>query len=433
MRLCFYNPHTGLFAKGVFHVLFRKPYQAKYEFLLAYVRDARYQTALVVDGTVSSFPLEYLLGTGLLYRGVVAVLSRIEVVVWCLIHTINPFRQTFVWRTRALNPASDILYGMAMVGSPFAMRDLTPFSLASLFSGRKLFNLSHYFTKTAHTAANLQRAGLHYFTAEAAVKDAPFFARFFPFMQTCYILPFVLRPRYQARTPFMQRTPTCLAIGTTHHLTINDYTRDYCTFFNTTNYHRMRRAIYDQRAQLADIMDIYIYPWEEAGAPQASWYQRTAGYQYLYKLVHKEQASYWKFDIVQTYNAHAFFVSPEEDAGVPSINFIEGMACGCLYIGLRHAMYAELGLRDGEHYVGYDGTLANLRAVIEWCRAHMPKCARIAHNGLRLVQQRFTPDLVLATFWRDLDHWVTDGTLSCSFRAAPAAVHPPALNIPELS
>jgi glycosyltransferase involved in cell wall biosynthesis len=112
---------------------------------------------------------------------------------------------------------------------------------------------------------------------------------------------------------------------------------------------------------------------------------------------------YHSFDIVDTYNNYRMFVSPEETIGQPSINAIEGMACGCAYVGRDDPMYTDLGFTKGVHYVAYDGTIEDLARVIGYYQSRPDELARIAEAGRALVTERFRPDRALQAFVKNLE------------------------------
>jgi glycosyltransferase involved in cell wall biosynthesis len=412
MRLCFYNPHAGLFGISLFHWLFKKPFQAKYAWMLRYVRSPSHSTAFVVDGTVSSFPVHYVTHA----RWVVWVVAFFEIYLWCLLNGLNPFRQTIIFSTSRLNPSADILFGLGFLSNPFELYDPGQ-TILGTYRGKRLLHLSHYFNKTAFLAGRLTAAGIRAYVAEADVSATPYFRAFFPADATVYTLPFVLRPRYRATTPFARRSRRCLAVGTTHQLPVNDFTRDYCTFFKTNNYHRMRRLLYDNRDSDASLMDLRVSLLEESPLPSGRFYRSWLLYQYFYKLFRRGQPSYFSFDIVALYNEHMMFVSPEEDVGLPSINFIEGMACGCAYIGIAHDMYSSLGMRAGEHYIAYDGTLTGLKEAITYYSDRPNRLEKIAHSGHRFATECFAEPRVADTFWEDIQQYSTTEAPGCSFIA----------------
>jgi glycosyltransferase involved in cell wall biosynthesis len=99
-------------------------------------------------------------------------------------------------------------------------------------------------------------------------------------------------------------------------------------------------------------------------------------------------------DIVEAYNNYKMFIVPEEIIDMPGIGFIEGMACGCAYIGKVDPMYQGIGLIEGVHYIGYDGTLDDLIAKISYYQEHEEELKVIARQGYNFVSENFNGDLV---------------------------------------
>jgi glycosyltransferase involved in cell wall biosynthesis len=107
---------------------------------------------------------------------------------------------------------------------------------------------------------------------------------------------------------------------------------------------------------------------------------------------------YYKINIVDKYNQYKMFVVPEEIIGLPGIGFVEGMACGSAYIGIRDPMYSDLGMIDTIHYIGYDGTLEDLIEKIKYYQEHNDVLEQIALNGYKFVKQNFNDEKVMQDF-----------------------------------
>ena len=107
-----------------------------------------------------------------------------------------------------------------------------------------------------------------------------------------------------------------------------------------------------------------------------------------------QQKSYFSFDMVEKFNQYKMFICGEEILGVPGIGFVEGMACGCAYIGCRAYDYAAYGMVEGVHYIGYDGTLDDLQEKIEYYQQHEDELERIAQAGYAFARENFTPEVV---------------------------------------
>ena len=82
--------------------------------------------------------------------------------------------------------------------------------------------------------------------------------------------------------------------------------------------------------------------------------------------------------------------------GIPGIGFVEAMACGCAYIGQTVGYYEEYGMKEGVHYIGYDGTKEDLIAKLEYWERPENQTAleRIANAGYEFVRKNFNKDVV---------------------------------------
>ena len=87
-------------------------------------------------------------------------------------------------------------------------------------------------------------------------------------------------------------------------------------------------------------------------------------------------------------------ISPEEIIGVPSIGFVEAMACGCAFIGLKSDIYTSLGMIPGVHYLEYDGNIESLKGVIRNALSDVERLREIAMNGNTFIKQNFNGAVV---------------------------------------
>ena len=105
-----------------------------------------------------------------------------------------------------------------------------------------------------------------------------------------------------------------------------------------------------------------------------------------------------KFDIVGLYNKYMMFVNPEEIIGLPGIGFVEGMACGCAYIGLDSSIYSDIGMKKGVHYIAYDGTLSDLCDKISYYQENEDELEEIAGNGKKFIRDNNDPIRIMKSF-----------------------------------
>ena len=120
------------------------------------------------------------------------------------------------------------------------------------------------------------------------------------------------------------------------------------------------------------------------------------------------QNTYYKTDIVETYNKHMMFAVPEEICGFPGIGFVEGMACGCAYFGLDDPMYRDIGLIPGIHYIAHDGTVPDLMAKVRYYQNNIDELKIIAKSGNEFVTNKLTPTSVYSTFFELLKTKLAD-------------------------
>ena len=130
----------------------------------------------------------------------------------------------------------------------------------------------------------------------------------------------------------------------------------------------------------------------------------------LYKNLHNrffagKQKKYYSFDMVEAFNSYKMCIVGEEILGVPGIGFVEGMACGCAYIGIDSPMYTDLGLIPGIHYITYDGTKEDLKRVIEYYQMdeHQQELEQIAKTGCEYVRAHFNGNAVAEKLLHDLE------------------------------
>ena len=113
-----------------------------------------------------------------------------------------------------------------------------------------------------------------------------------------------------------------------------------------------------------------------------------------------------RMDIVATLNQYRMCIVPEEAIGLPGMTFVEAMACGCAFIGVRGPMYSELGLADRVNYVGYDGSMRDLIATIAYYQDHEAELEAIATRGHDFVAVNLTTPRVMSNFLSQLQRMV---------------------------
>ena len=109
------------------------------------------------------------------------------------------------------------------------------------------------------------------------------------------------------------------------------------------------------------------------------------------KLFSGRQKKYYSFNMVEKFNDYKMCLVGEEIMGIPGVGFVEGMACGCAYIGQNKGYYEDYGMKEGVHYIGYDGTIEDLKAKISYyqMQEHQDELGQIAKTGYDFVRENF--------------------------------------------
>jgi len=299
-----------------------------------------------------------------------------------------------------------VIIGFAFLMDTFVNPKMVQKSILKDFQGPKVFHFSHYFSRTKTTADSLRKLSVRYAMAESDISLSDFFKQYFSFIDEVYILPFVLRDRYKNRTLFSDRNDKCFAIGTELILGFQDGDqdpdyKDYREYYKTETLQPMRNTIRKNKEKYNDLIDSFIKT-----RYMKMNKNRFVGLINKFKKRALSYKNYFSFNIVDKYNEYKMFVSPEENVGLPSVNFVEGMACGCAYLGIKNPMYDRLGLIDGVNYIGYNGSIEDLRLKITYYLNHQDLLNEISRNGEKLVKERFSKNTVLSDLLKYLNSLV---------------------------
>lgn len=207
-------------------------------------------------------------------------------------------------------------------------------------------------------------------------------------------IPFVPADRFQIKTPFSDRKNKVFSTGTV------TYMHNITSFYGDPCAQPARRQIMDNREQLSDIVDCYNSDYLEDDdlkkvSPDDNIFKKI--YKKYYNRTHTgRQKKYYSFDMVEKFNEYKLCLVGEERMGIPGIGFVEGMACGCAYIGQSKGYYEDYGMEEGVHYIGYDGSVANLREKVEfWLRPeNAERLEQIAKAGHDFVRGNFNKEII---------------------------------------
>ena len=217
--------------------------------------------------------------------------------------------------------------------------------------------------------------------------------------------PFVYAERFKNKKPFAERKNMAFATGTItykeHKEFINTYgdscdqptrkqIKDNPEYFKDTIYCTSSDYLEDQPGKKVNDNDFCL----------------VKLYKKIYNRTHVgKQKKYFSFDMVEAFNDYKMCIVGEEILNIPGIGFVEGMACGCAYIGQDIKPYRDWGLIPGEHFITYDGTKEDLKRVIEYYQMdeHQAELEQIAKNGYEFVTTHFNGNAVAEKLMRDLE------------------------------
>lgn len=216
--------------------------------------------------------------------------------------------------------------------------------------------------------------------------------------------PFVYAERFQNKKPFNERKNMAFATGTITYKTHEEFV----TVYGDSCDQPSRKQIKDNPEFFKDTVYCTSSDYLEDNPgkeilPTDNKIIRL--YKKIYNRTHVgKQKKYYSFDMVEAFNSYKMCIVGEEILGIPGIGFVEGMACGCAYLGVDSPAYRDWGLVSGEHFIAYDGTKEDLRAKIEYYQKdeNQEELERIAKTGCEYVRTHFNGEAVAEKLIRDL-------------------------------
>lgn len=209
------------------------------------------------------------------------------------------------------------------------------------------------------------------------------------FKKQYLVIPFVFAERFKVIKPFAERQNKAVSVGT---VTYPEYLVKY---YGHNCLQPARKQVYDNAKELTPWVDCFNSDYlEDAKLSKSSKHDNKVTK--VFKRLHDKffvghQKKYYSFDMVEKFNDYKMCVVGEEIIGLPGIGFVEGMACGCAYIGQTVGYYEDYGMKEGVHYIGYDGTLEDLKEKISYYQQpeHQQELETIAKAGCDFVRSHF--------------------------------------------
>lgn len=411
MRVVLHNPHVSPWYKiGVGDVYNRVRSVQKYSYIFDYLYKNNAKVYVYIDNIATS------LSWGI-----------IEFWLWVIINKLNPFKFRVIGDLQKLT-SKDVfitfLYrNLTTINGKISRENRDFIDRLSTCNAYKVAQLSHYGYHTSLGSKNAKQAKIDLFISESNLaKNSDYFRYHYNwYKKDVYVMPFVPKERFQVKTNYHMRDKKALAMGT---LTYPIEDKDFTSFFKSGILQPMRQEIYTHSKQIDTICDSYISDANEHRKTNSTQRIKSNKYRnyiqsvcwgikkqarlalYIARIYftrktqtsYKGDREYMNFDVVNLYNKYTMFVNPEEVIGLPGIGFVEGMACGCAYIGLHSPMYSDIGMIEGVHYIGYNGTLNDLCAKISYYQENENKLAEIANNGNTFIQQKNNPTIIMERF-----------------------------------
>lgn len=243
-----------------------------------------------------------------------------------------------------------------------------------------------------------------YFNEINLEKSSELFRHLYHVKRPWAIIPFVFAERFKNKKPFSERKNKAFSVGTiTYKVHV-----EYFEVYNEACLQPIRKLVKDNPDYYKDTIDCYSEDYLEGNERKnvkATDNKLVVLYKKIYNRFHiGQQKKYFSFDMVEKFNDYKMCIVGEERIGLPGIGFVEGMACGCAYLGIDSSMYRDYGLVPGVHYIAYDGTKEGLRKTIEYYQTpeHQEELECIARTGCEFVRKNFRGDIVAEHLIKEL-------------------------------
>ena len=272
-----------------------------------------------------------------------------------------------------------------------------------------------HFHGTAGESDVINRADVSCLFGEVDLqKNCELYRRYYYVDKPWVTHPFVYAERFQNRVSFNKRKNMAFATGTITYKQHDEFLDTYGDPCDQPT----RKQIKDDPEFFRDT--IYCtssdYLEDDAGKKvNQTDFCLIKLYKKVYNRTHVgKQKKYYSFDMVESFNSYKMCIVGEEILGIPGIGFVEGMACGCAYIGQDMPAYRDWGLVPGVHYITYDGTKEDLKQVIKYYQMdeHQEELEKIAKTGCEYVRTHFNGNAVAENLLKQLEEkqreWLKD-------------------------
>lgn len=261
----------------------------------------------------------------------------------------------------------------------------------------KVISMIHFHGDQADSAM-IQKANPDLLMNECNLsRYSEIFQRYYSWYKGDFLVhPFVAAQRFVNTKPFAERENRCFSTGTITYKLHPEFLEVYGDSCDQP----ARKQILTNQKELEPLVACYNSDYLEdtemkkylPGDSKLTHYRKV-----LYNSMHTgHQKKYFSFNMVEKFNDFKMCLVGEEILGVPGIGFVEGMACGGAYLGQRLGYYEDYGMVEGVHYIGYDGTLDDLKSKIVYYQQpeNQGELERIALAGYEFAEEHFRGDSV---------------------------------------
>lgn len=296
---------------------------------------------------------------------------------------IDPKKITVIKRLQDIRPDDLVILYNIMTDNYRGMSGVHAFKALSML----------HFHGRSDEEALIKKANIGCFFNESNLQEnSEIFRKYYHIDKPWVVHPFVFQERFKPIRPFLERKNKVFSTGT---ITYKEH-KEFLSVYGSPCDQPARKFVKDNPDFFKDTVDCYSSDYLE-GSDIKKYLPTDNKIVRLYKQIHNRfhmghQKAYFSFDMVEKFNEYKMCLVGEEVLGVPGIGYVEGMACGCAYIGLDSPMYRDLGLIPGVHYISYDGTKEGLKSVVEYYQQdeHQKKLEQIAKTGCEYVRKHFT-------------------------------------------
>lgn len=394
-RIVFVNLHTDwMFLRVLDVILFKNSVALKHRYLLNYLFDnsENYEVCTYLNSNCFS-----------LYDRGSLTLQKLLRPIGFLEHNwimkkngINKEKITILKNRKEIREDDIVVFYNIKSAEYIGMGSINSFKALSML----------HFHGRAEEDAIINNANISCFFGEVNLQEnCKLYQNYYHVDKPWVVHPFVYAERFIKTKPFAERKNMAFATGTITYKEHDEFIKTYgdsCDqptrkqikdnpdYFKDTIYCTSSDYLEDNPGKKINEKDFFL----------------VKLYKKIYNRTHVgKQKKYYSFDMVESFNEYKMCIVGEEILGIPGIGFVEGMACGCAYIGLDIKPYRDWGLIPGVHYITYDGTIEDLRRVIEYYQMdeHQAELEQIAKTGCEFVREHFNGDAVAKKLMHDLE------------------------------